>query len=159
MLHVGPGDERWLITAGMVTHFWLCMWAWNHVLIIMPGWSARYKPQENMFCMYFVEWWVSVTVNGLESWMFTRAPNRKSSLSALGSGCCCLSLHPGKQNFLPVWIWQWKGFLSKNESCFTTNCMTCVRFWKTSLSQELKCDILKIWMLKYCTMHSCNLMQ
>lgn len=102
--HVTCGTWGWEM-ADYCRDVWFCMWAWNHVLIIVPGWSARYKPQENMFCMCFVEWWISVSVNG---------PNRKSSLSGLSSGCCCLSLHPSKQNFLPVLIWQWKGFLSKN---------------------------------------------
>lgn len=70
-----------------------------------------------------------------------QSTQQKSSLNALDSGCWCFcleSLHLGKQNFLPTWIWQWKGFLSKNESCFTTNCMTCVRFWKSKPSSRTK---------------------
>lgn len=54
-----------------------------------------------------------------------------SMLWVLVVDTCLGSLHPGKQNFLPMWIWQWKCFLSKNETCFTMNCMTHVRLWKS----------------------------
>lgn len=139
-LNAGPGDERWLVTVGKVTHFWLCMWACSHVLIIVPGWSARYKPQENVFCMCFFEWWISVTVNGLESWVFTKALNRKalSMLWILVVDASVWSLcTQGNKIFFPCESGSERVFCLKMNRV-SQRIAWHVRFWKSKPSSRTK---------------------
>lgn len=154
MLDMGPGDERWLITAGRVTRFWFCIkpCPYHCDRLISKAQTSR----EHVLCVFcwmvdfsHCEWFGKLNVH--------QSTQQKELSQCSGFWLLVLVWNPciqGNKIFFPCESDSERVFYLKMNRVSQRIAWHVWGSGKANLPQGLKCDILKRWILKYCTMHS-----